>query len=131
LKKKTPEELIEFGKGVRTADKRRRIKQIILALLISTFLFLGYKWFQGDFKFLFRSSDVVSGVVTDTNYYLWGDNKLGDRFYREEVFYEFLVDGKSYKGIWDVGKREGERAKGDSLQIQYAVSNPEVHEVIH
>ncbi len=130
MRKKSPEELAEFGRQVRTKNRNRSLTQTLLAAIICLGLFLGYMWYQGDFTFLFRSTNITTGVVTKTENRLWGPNKIGGNFYTQDVYYEFVVGTHRYNDVENVGRGEGIQAQGDSLIIKYAVSDPEVHRVL-
>lgn len=104
------------------ADKRKALPyyRIGIAVVITgvLFYFLTLLW-TGDLTFLFKSTDIKKGVVTNVSLV----NVPGGG-YHQRVTYEFTFDGETYKNYFTADRFTGAQRVGDSIFVKFDMNNP-------
>lgn len=121
----TPEQIKLLGQKVRERERKKVIGMAIGVPLIALLAWLGYKTWRGDFKFLLHETAHTNAVVVDMEWWLNGYN-----YYDQKFAYQYIIAGETYTQVTIIDKASRVQAIGDSLRVEYAVSDPNVHEIV-
>ncbi len=97
---------------------------IITAISVITLLFLTFLCRYLDLFWLEQTAR-SKGVITKASPY-----HLGKGVYFQKAYYQFQVGTKEYNGVFTATKSHGIQTKGDSILIEYVISNPSRNKVI-
>ncbi|MCB0402453.1 MAG: DUF3592 domain-containing protein [Flavobacteriales bacterium] len=101
-----------------------------LAIISTLVMFLGLFYFglkNFNFPTFFFWEDTIKTKATIIDERFW---HFGRGYYYQEITYEYEVDGKTYSGKHNVGRRQGKKEVGDKVQVEYSVNNPEKNELV-
>ena len=101
------------------------IASIILIILVSAFLYIGFNQFQLPTLFMFRKTEQTRAIILETRMI---PSVKG--YWLQLVEYEYVIGDSIYRDSFKVGQRQGLQVIGDELLLKYSISNPRRNKVI-